>query len=88
MSKQQFRMTGEQLEKILDACKPTVAIWGSGGAPLGPTPQENANNAWKVLGAEMGFVWDSCEPALTGDWRDFLATPLLSAIAKAEGRAL
>ncbi len=60
--RREFEMTEEQLSKILDACKPTPAMWGSGGAPMFSTPQENANRAWKALGAELGFVWDSCKP--------------------------
>lgn len=26
------------------------------------SPQENANAAWKALGQEMGFQWDSGHP--------------------------
>ena len=73
--KKQYRMTEDQFKTLLDSCKPTPAMWGSGGAPMFSTPQENANRAWKKLGAEMGFVWDTCEDAGTGDQRDFLAEP-------------
>jgi hypothetical protein len=68
-----FTMSESQFERLYEACRPTIAIWGSGGAPLGPTPQENANAAWRVLGDEMGFVWDSCEPVPGCDQKTFSA---------------
>ncbi len=55
MAIQEFEMTDEDLTTLLDASKPTLAIWGSGGVPLFGTPQENANRAWARLGEKMGF---------------------------------
>lgn len=43
------------MARILDACKPVPAMFGSGGTPLFGTPQENANRAWAALGTELGF---------------------------------
>lgn len=71
----QFRMSDEQLQRIKDASKPTPAMYLSGGTPMFNSPQENANAAWKALGQEMGFKWDSGRPANTGDEHDFLAEP-------------
>jgi len=34
----------------------------SGGQPMFEDPQEIVNRAWKKLGADMGFVWDSAGP--------------------------
>ena len=53
MTRKEFKMTKEQIDKIMDACKP-VRYMVIGGVP--PTsPQENANRAWRLLGEEMGF---------------------------------
>lgn len=48
-----FEMSQEQLEKLLDACKPVPYMVFGGMAPR--SPQENANSAWKALGEELGF---------------------------------
>lgn len=75
--RKQYRLNDAQFKTLMDACRPTPAMWGSGGAPLFSTPQENANRVWKDLGNEMGFVWNSCRDAGTGDQRDFTAEPIL-----------
>ena len=49
----EFTMTPEQLETLLDACKPTRYMVIGGVLPL--NPQENANAAWARLGDELGF---------------------------------
>lgn len=58
--KKRFEMTQEQLDKILDACKPVPYMVIGGVQPR--TPQENANDAWKALGEEMGFKYMTVEP--------------------------
>jgi len=50
-----YTMTPEQLEKILDAGKPTPVMFLSGGKPMFNSPQENANHAWELLGKELRF---------------------------------
>jgi len=60
MSKQRFTMTEEQLDKILNACKPVPYLIVGGIAPR--SPQENANAAWATLGGEMGFNHMTVEP--------------------------
>lgn len=67
--RQTYRMTDEQHEKLLDACKPTICMW-VGGPPR--SPQENANAAWQTLGDELGFQWDTVQP-VGRDSRDFTA---------------
>lgn len=64
--RKEYEMTQTQLDKLLDACKPTPAMWLSGGAPLFKTPQENANRAWRALGDEMGFNFMTVEPSEKG----------------------
>lgn len=69
-----YELTEEQLAKLLDACKPTPAMYLSGGRPMFGTPQENANAAWKRLGEEMSFDHMTVRPTGQGD-RFFSAEP-------------
>jgi predicted TIM-barrel fold metal-dependent hydrolase len=69
-----FEMTQEQLDKIMDACKPTPVMYLSGGQPMCRTPQENANSAWEKLGKEMGFDGMTVKPSGKGI-RFFTADP-------------
>ena len=76
--RKEFKMTKEELEKIMDAGKPVIMIAVSGpDGPVGPkSPQENANNAWMLLGNELGFVWDTVQPV------DGRGTEFFTAIVK------
>lgn len=65
--RKQFEMTQAQLDRILDACKPTPAMFLSGGQPMCGTPQENANLAWQQLGDELGFDHMTVRPTGHGD---------------------
>lgn len=66
----EFEMTQEDLDELLEACRPVPAIMLQCGTP--PSQQENANNAWRKLGEKMGFDYMSVEPTSKGD-RFFLA---------------
>lgn len=57
--RKEYEMTQTQLDKLLDACKPTPAMGFK-------TPQENANRAWRALGDEMGFNFMTVEPSEKG----------------------
>lgn len=70
--RKQFEMSPAQLEKLLDACKPVPYIVAGGIEPR--SPQDNANDAWRALGDEMGFEWLTVEPA-GSDPRFFTAVP-------------
>lgn len=65
--RKEFEMSQEQLNKLLDACKPTPVMYLSGGMPMHNTPQENANAAWCKLGDEMGFDGMTVRPTGRGD---------------------
>jgi len=71
--KKQYRLTDEQLKRVKEASQPTPAMFLSGGQPMFDSPQENANRVWEALGKEMGFKWNTGQPAPTGDPHDFLA---------------
>lgn len=73
--RQEFEMSEEQLKKILDASKPTPVMYLSSGQLMGNTPQGNANRAWKSLGEEMGFIWNTVEPSPGKGDRFFSAEP-------------
>mgnify|MGYP001562811494 CR=1 FL=1 len=82
-----FKMTQAQLDKILEACRPVPMIALQCGRPS--SQQENANNAWAALGAEMGFDPMTVRPCEGGD-RFFTAdliTKAKSAIGPEEGGA-
>jgi len=74
MSKnKEFEMTGEQLAKLMDACKSTPVMFLSGGAPMFDTPQENANHAWELLGKELGFKHMTVSPVIGKSTKFFTA---------------
>lgn len=60
--RKEFEITQDQMDKLLDACKPTPAMYLSGGRPMSGTPQENANLAWRSLGNELGFDGMTVQP--------------------------
>jgi hypothetical protein len=68
-----YEMTEEDLQMLLEACKPTICI--KIGNYEGSTPQENANQAWRALGEKMGFDSDTVEPARGKGQRFFTAIP-------------
>lgn len=70
--RKEYEMTEKQLAEIMDACKPTPAMFLSGGEPMAGTPQENANRAWQKLGDAMGFAHMTVRPNGKGD-RHFTA---------------
>lgn len=82
--RQEFEMTDEQLEKLLDACKPTPVMFLSGGMPMSPSPQENANRAWQALGQELGFKWDTVKP-VPGKPQQFFTAEKLGPAGQKEG---
>jgi hypothetical protein len=70
-----YEMTQADLDRILDACKPTPVMFLSGGVPMGGSPQENANTAWATLGKQMGFEPMSIRPIQGKGMRFFTAIP-------------
>lgn len=68
---QEYEMTEEDLQAILDACKPTPCIMLQCGMPR--SPQENANDAWEKLGRKMGFDYMTVRPIPSKGNRFFTA---------------
>lgn len=73
MDRQRFKMTDAQQAKILEACKPVPCMM-IGGMPHA-SPQQNANAAWRALGSELGFEWDTVEPIPGRPVSEFMAEP-------------
>ena len=69
----EYEMSEQELQELMDACKPTPVMLIGGYAGSGP--QENANNAWKKLGAVMGFDAMSVRPMAGKGSRFFTAVP-------------
>ncbi len=73
MPRTEYEMDKADLAKILDACKPVPMIMLQCGTP--PPPQENANNAWAILGKELGFDSMTVRPIQGKGQRFFTAVP-------------
>ena len=67
----EYEMTKEDLETLLDACKPVPVIMIGNYTPS--SPQENANHAWRALGEKMGFDYMTVRPGRSQ--RHFTAVP-------------
>lgn len=68
----QFEMSEQQFQKLLAAMQPVPYMLGTGGVPP-RSVQENANDAWKALGDELGFVWSTVQPVPGASQRVFSA---------------
>ena len=67
MARKEYEMTARQLADLLNACKPVPYIIVGGMPPR--SPQERANDAWRALGRELGFVWDTVQSISGKDQR-------------------
>jgi len=70
-----YEMTEEDLNRLLDSCKPTSVMFLSGGRALGSSLQEKANRAWCELGKRMGFDFETVRPNVEKGQRFFSAVP-------------
>ena len=75
MTRQTFELIDEDLVALLDASKPTPAMFLSGGVPMCGTPQENANHAWQRLGDKLGFDTRTVQPIPGKGQKFFTAEP-------------
>lgn len=63
--RKEYEMTQAQFDKIIEACKPVPYMVFGGREPR--SQQENANDAWKALGDDMGFDHMTVRPNGKGD---------------------
>lgn len=68
--RKEFEMTEDDYKTLMESCKPVPYMVVGGHAPR--SPQENANDAWQLLGAKMGFDYMTVRPNGKGD-RHFTA---------------
>lgn len=66
----EYEMTEPELAELQEACRPVPYLIIGGMEP--PSPQDNANAAWKNLARKYGFVWDTVKP-IPGSYRRFTA---------------
>ena len=68
--RKELLLNDEQYERLLNASKPVPYMIIGGIEPR--SPQENANDAWRALGQELGFDYMSVRP-VAGEPRKFTA---------------
>lgn len=73
MDRKEYKMTEADLQALLDATRPVPAIMLQCGT--GPSQQERANAAWKLLGDKMGFDHMSVAPVAWKSDLFFTACP-------------
>lgn len=73
MERREFEMSESDLSAILEACKATPVMYLPGGQPMYPSPEENANRAWRELGGRLGFAWATVRPVVGKGDRFFTA---------------
>jgi hypothetical protein len=73
--RKEYEMTDQQFERLLDACKPVLVIFVSGGQSMFRSSQENANDAWAALGRELKFKPMTVHPVYGKGQRFFTAEP-------------
>lgn len=72
--RREFKMTQEQLDHLIEASQPVRYMIIGGVAPR--SPRERAHGAWRDLGQEMGFDWQTVRPAPGKGQRYFTAEPI------------
>ena len=68
-----YEMSEEDLSTLLEACKPVPCMMI--GSYRGSSPQENANDAWAILGTKLGFDSTTVQPIQGKGSRFFSAVP-------------
>ena len=71
MARKEFCLNEDQFNRLMEACRPTPYMIIGGVMPR--SPQENANEAWAVLGKELGFEPMSAQPVYGKDAHHFTA---------------
>ena len=72
--RREFEMTQEQLDHLLKASQPVPYMIFGGVEPR--SPRERAHAAWRDLGQEMGFDWQTVKSAAWKGQRHFTAEPI------------
>ena len=78
----EYEMTDEELQEILDACKPTRYMIIGNCMPR--SPQDNANAAWERLGKKRGFDYLTVRPVDGQGDKFFTAVPSETEVQRQE----
>ena len=81
----EYEMSEEDLQDILRACKPVPVM--KVGSYVPPSPQDNANMAWRKLGEKMGFDYTTVRPIDRKGQRFFSAVPSETEAQREERKA-
>ncbi len=73
VERREYELTDEELDTLLDACKPVLAMLIGNVRP--PSPQENAEAAWVALGHKKGFDGMTARPVPGKSMNFFTAEP-------------
>ena len=71
---QQYRLTDEELDEIMEASKPVLYMVVGGVGPR--SPQEKVMDVWRKIAVRVNCDVESIGPADSGDYHDFKAEPL------------
>ena len=69
-----YRMTDEEYNDLLEACKPVPYMVFGGVPPERPT--DKAMRVWDRIAKRVGCIQSTIDSAGTGDDRDFVAMPI------------
>lgn len=69
--RERYHLSAAQMERLLEASKPSPMIMLQCGNPM--SPQEKSNLVWISLGKEMGFQAMTVKPDGSGDAHAFTA---------------
>lgn len=58
----EYKMSQEQLDVLLEACKFSPVMYLPNGQQMFRTPQEKADAAWEQLGEKLGFKAYTVQP--------------------------
>lgn len=72
MSRKEFKLTAARYDALINLRGDPV-MFLSGGAPMGRSRQEKANDLWDEIGEEMGFKSSTVAPLTSKGDRYFTA---------------
>ena len=81
--KQEFKMTQDEMDNILQINKDTGPVMLIGGVRTGMDKQKNINKYWDGLADKYGFNTETVEPSSRGDLF-FLAEPAMTKVQREE----
>lgn len=72
--RKEYEMNMQQFASMLSAAKPVPYLVVGGNLPR--SALENSNDAWRKLGRELGFVWNTAQKIEGKSQKHFTAIPV------------